>query len=900
MPVTRWSFLKKVGKASDWLQAALRRTARVRGALPPTVPVLVSFGRSVPAFAMSLVRWWWHLGAIKRNSMAAGVVLIALLGTLGGFTWSGVSAALDAREAYQHLQAELSQLTPVDLIQVNVFQTLEESFQDAEESSARARSRLGFLKAFQWVPVLGKRIRETHALLDIGYYQGRAGRNLSNAHSAVLDGPLENLTAEAAVAAIEDGLQRATAQLELVEEDLKLVSALRANLGATQRGVRYGRLLDQYLPSVRTIAYLSRNHPNVIGHTYALSRELITLQELARDPLDVISNPSEVGRALTVVTEQAVSMENALLLVRRIAQDGSKDGDATLQSVDGVLENLLPGVVLLRRVTAGARGLVAMAEAIESGGFLSAEFGEMVGDPLKEARQELTLAKEEVASLPAVLSATGIDPGSFLPQIGFGASADPAIGTPDRVELLIDQAAQATDFLISFLGYDGPRKYLLLGQNQNEIRPTGGFIGIAVEATLDGGELTSLIFHDSRDVDPEPLTLNPVAPEGLYWYLWMDRMLFRDSNWNPHFPSAAAKVAEIYQLGLDVQLDGVITATKLVSWDLVELLGDVKLPGLEGVVTRQIVEQYSTDAYQELGLSYDCRPEHVSLGGKRCFDEDVFFVLKDRLAGSIPPDMVPKVVDLFKDHLNRKNILMHVFQPIDDSFLWDRGWNGAVAAVDHDYLMVVDSSLPGHSNAKVERSWEYRVSPVPNKPINAQLRLRYYNGETPKDEICRQFAFEVYRCYWNYVRVYVPPAASKIDMPAVPLHEGSLRLVWGYPDPDSGSVVRNAGVGPARPTELGAYIAVDPGTSMTIPISYELPSEILRETAPGTYQYRLLVQKQPGIDDDRVSIEFELPPGAALLDTSPEFNSRKRSWVIFDFVLQEDTTVVVSFATGEG
>ena len=252
-------------------------------------------------------------------------------------------------------------------------------------------------------------------------------------------------------------------------------------------------------------------------------------------------------------------------------------------------------------------------------------------------------------------------------------------------------------------------------------------------------------------------------------------------------------------------------------------------------------------------------------------------------------------MELIQEHLDKKNVLVHVFPPMDDRLLREWDWNGAMPVVDHDFLMVVDSSLPGHSNAAVERSWQYRVSLDPGQPMQAQLWLRYFNRGEPKDEVCRQDAWDVYRCYWNYFRVYVSSSASEIEMPPVPLHEGSLKLIWGYPDPDSASIVPRSDVGPARLTELGGYIAVEPGSSMSVPIAYRLPPTMIRSTDPGVFEYRLLVQKQPGMDNDRVSLEVELSEGARLLNTSPEFNSRRGQWVIFDFTLGRDTMVVVSF-----
>ena len=408
---------------------------------------------------------------------------------------------------------------------------------------------------------------------------------------------------------------------------------------------------------------------------------------------------------------------------------------------------------------------------------------------------------------------------------------------------------------------------------------------------MDKGELIELVFHDSTTVDREPLTGNPNPPEGLFWYLWMGRLLFRDANWNPHFPAAAAQVSEVYYLGQGVRADGVITGSKGLMLDLVEAFGDITVPGADGTLTREVAE-----AYTDGQISYACLPGRVSLRGKRCFDEDVFFGLKERLITvGVPPELRRRLVELIKEHLDRKNILIHLFPPSDDSFLWEQGWNGAVLSVDHDHLMVVDSSLPGHSTAGVTRSWEYQVSLNTDQPAEAQLRLRYDNGEEPQDEICRQYAWEIYHCYWNYVRVYVSPLATDIQMPPIPLHVGALKLIWGYPDADSATVVPNAKTGPARLTELGGYIAVEPGSVVTIPIQYRLSPEVLRPTAVDAYEYRLLIQKQPGMDEDRVSIAVELPTDAELLGTSPEYNSRQGRWLLFDFTLESDTILVVSF-----
>ena len=125
------------------------------------------------------------------------------------------------------------------------------------------------------------------------------------------------------------------------------------------------------------------------------------------------------------------------------------------------------------------------------------------------------------------------------------------------------------------------------------------------------------------------------------------------------------------------------------------------------------------------------------------------------MTAGVPAPVRRQLVTLIQQELDRKNILLQVFSPIDDSFLWESGWNGAVPVVDHDYLMVVDSSLPGHTTAAIKRSWEYRVSLDPGQPLEVQLRLRYDNVREPVKETCIQTTGK--DCYWNYFRVYIPP-----------------------------------------------------------------------------------------------------------------------------------------------
>ena len=144
-----------------------------------------------------------------------------------------------------------------------------------------------------------------------------------------------------------------------------------------------------------------------------------------------------------------------------------------------------------------------------------------------------------------------------------------------------------------------------------------------MQVEIDKGELKDLTYFESS-LDQDPSFENPLPPDPVYFYLWMGRLLFRDSNWNPHFPASAARVADLFELAKDVQVDGVLTTSKMLTHDLVELFGDVTVPGAVGALTGDGVT-----AYTEGEIPYVCRPSfHDSSLGNRCFDQDLFFSLK--------------------------------------------------------------------------------------------------------------------------------------------------------------------------------------------------------------------------------------------------------------------------------
>jgi len=128
------------------------------------------------------------------------------------------------------------------------------------------------------------------------------------------------------------------------------------------------------------------------------------------------------------------------------------------------------------------------------------------------------------------------------------------------------------------LGADRPRTYLLLFQNEDELRATGGFVSAVGRATIDAGKIISLTVEDSYAVD-DFTTPYPDAPAPMLDYMGIDLWVLRDSNWSPDFPVAARQAISLYTQTRGGTIDGVIALNQQVVEALVDGLGPLTIDG---------------------------------------------------------------------------------------------------------------------------------------------------------------------------------------------------------------------------------------------------------------------------------------------------------------------------------
>jgi hypothetical protein len=497
---------------------------------------------------------------------------------------------------------------------------------------------------------------------------------------------------------------------------------------------------------------------------------------------------------------------------------------------------------------------------------------------LRAVRPQLTEALSAVRR--AQVARSGIVVGRLSPRVqGWVARLD-------RYLPLLERAAVGALVLPGALGGEGPRTYLLLVQNADELRATGGFISGVARVTVSNGKLGAMGFEDSYAIDDFSQSY-PDPPGPLLEYMLSELWVFRDSNWSPDFPTSARAAIDLYGISRGGDVDGVIALDQQAIQVLVDAVGPLYVEGAPRPVTGQNVISIAQSAWSEgKGDSGDW------WWHRKDFMADILQSAARRLEAGLTQSDLLALGRAAIQGLDEKHLLVYLEDEETQSWLSGVGWDGAVRAGGGDYLYVVDTNMGfNKANALVQESLEYVVDlSDPGQP-RATLVVRHRHALARSDVACehRPRYDETYeqmteRCYWDYLRVYVPPGARLTG--ATPHDVPGAALLSGRPSP---AEVR---VGPAEHGHdvFATFFLLRPSEALETRFEYELPQRVLRRTGREV-EYSLLVQKQPGTQALPLAVRLTLPEGAVLVRAEPQPAEAASPGLVYGLSLLTDQAV---------
>lgn len=316
-----------------------------------------------------------------------------------------------------------------------------------------------------------------------------------------------------------------------------------------------------------------------------------------------------------------------------------------------------------------------------------------------------------------------------------------AVPVPEGVRDRLDSVGSLAGLLFS--GAEEPATYLVLFQNNLELRPGGGFIGSFGVLKVRGGTVEDLTVHDTGVFDTRiPGTVEPPYP--MRDLLGVDAWKLRDSNWTPDFPTNARKAAEFYRMGGGTEeLDGVIGITADVLASLLSVTGPVSVPGFPGEYDAKDgifeLEYQVEQGYREQGIDFS---ERKSVLG------DLGATVLERVADLSPRDWF-RLLDVAGKSLSRKDVQIVLFDGNLSGMTDLSGWNGGFDAdFPGDFLAVSDANLDAwKTDAVMERSFAYEADFSGAAP-KARLTVTYRHAGTERNFMIKD--------YQSFLRVYVP------------------------------------------------------------------------------------------------------------------------------------------------
>ena len=416
---------------------------------------------------------------------------------------------------------------------------------------------------------------------------------------------------------------------------------------------------------------------------------------------------------------------------------------------------------------------------------------------------------------------------------------------------------QALRVAPDLMGSNEAITYLLLVQNKDEMRASGGYISAFGLLRLKDGRILALKIDNSTLYNYVREVRKPSYPMEEIMFAYY--LVARDANWSPDFPTAAQQTQEMYYLSTEINTDGVVAFDQQLIVDLLELTGPLTLLDEDIPIDAGNVEARMI-AYRQSAID----------GGKPGERKEFLSILAPQVIKKIfenrePEDLI-KLAKLLIEAIQRGHLLIYFNDQDVQDILNQMNLDGAVRPGEGDFLMLVDSNL-GFSKVDqyIDRSLAYMVDLTDPANPRAEIQLRYEHT-FPGNEACLQgtssdSSYYFSRCYWNYWRVLTGNGTSLTNAFFSPVPQEYFR----FDDMEWKNEV-DTGPGEGGTYVLGGLTVVPQLQVQEVILETSLPTSVIKEDREGGLIYTLRIQKQPGIISLPVELQVTAPSGFTLLD----------------------------------
>lgn len=494
--------------------------------------------------------------------------------------------------------------------------------------------------------------------------------------------------------------------------------------------------------------------------------------------------------------------------------------------------------------------------------------GERVVELLRLGRGRFISAHENLTAAQSYLNQVELDAVSFdlLLMIEQMRNLLTELGDINNIVL------GAPDLLTVALGLENTQTYIVLAQNSDEIRPSGGYVSTWGWMQVRDARITNFDYSPTTRTSPYPPAEDLQSEVQLpSWWIQYRNPVYAawDGSWYADFPSTAEMAAWYYDAGNNPYspVNGVL-AIDIVGFEyILQGLGEVYVEGYNELVTPQNFRE----------VVYAIRAEESDLAHKRF----VAAVYRQILADwqTVDRERGAELVGTVLRALQERHIMLYFTGSEElNNMVSTLGWSGAqTRPLNHDYLMVVDANQGNKSNRSIVRQLTYDIALQRDGTATGRLAVAYdYSAVVAANDPAVAPAHYNDIDYNNLLQVFVPPDTTLLDT-------DNLRS-----EPQT---VTADGL-----TEFVVQTQVEYDSSERFLFSYETP--VVVERIGDYWHYRLLLQKQPGMQGEAVNVQVTLPPGSGMRRASPApvaTYSLERQVIEFRVVLTTDQWIEIIY-----
>lgn len=401
----------------------------------------------------------------------------------------------------------------------------------------------------------------------------------------------------------------------------------------------------------------------------------------------------------------------------------------------------------------------------------------------------------------------------------------------------------AKQAILTLLGDQNSKKYMVLLQNNSEQRPTGGFIGSFLLLDVKDGVIGPISFNDVYDYDWR-LEEDVEAPAEIA--ALTDNWRLRDANYSPNFPTSARQAMWFLQKEDGPAVDGVIAIDMTVFEDVLELIGPVQIERFQEPLTADTVQLV-------LSTIIESKLDGVE-SPKQIFHELIPAVIEQTFAA--PPSLGATLGALQKFQ-SQGHIQAYFTDDSGEQLMRTLGIAGEVTPpqAQEDILQVVHSAIGGNKTdfwveeqvlhktfvasdgSLIDQVTITRTHTWTEAVAQAQEAVLANFGLGPLSDAVRSILGDGINK--SALRVYVPQGANLVSVQGIEQTE-----IQTIQDTD------------VAQTYFRFVMETPPGTSTTVTLNYTLPFTL---NGDDFMEYNLIMRPQSGAINQTMTHQFVLP-----------------------------------------